>query len=67
MTCSHLWLPQRGALWRYVVCPNCDERRRVRRRWAHPEPRSIHDALSEAIDHDVIANNEVTWGGRRLR
>lgn len=67
MSCSHLWLPKRGTLWRTVWCGHCGDTRRVRRRWALPEPQTIAGALTEAIDRNVIANDEVLWGGRRLR
>jgi hypothetical protein len=67
MTCEHLWLPKHGILSRNVWCGRCGETRRVCLRWAGPEPRTTADALAEAIDHDVIANEEVIWGGQRLR
>jgi hypothetical protein len=41
--------------------------RRVRRRWTGSEPRTAAEALAEAIDRDVIANEDVVWGGQRLR
>lgn len=65
--CIHLWLPTRSLLWRTVTCANCDETRRVRLRWRQPVPVANVDALREAIDCGVIANEEVTWGGQRLR
>lgn len=67
MTCDHFWLPKQGILWRNVWCGHCDEVRRVRRRWTGSEPRTTADALAEAIDRDVIANEDVYWGGQRLR
>lgn len=68
MTCEHhLWLPKRSMCWHHVWCRRCGEARRVRSRWVAPKPRSIGDALAEAIDRDVIANTDVAWGGQRLR
>ncbi len=68
MTCgSHLWLPERGRIWRNVVCGRCRERRHVAFKWARPEPRTCAEALIEAIDRGVIGNTEVLWGGARLR
>lgn len=67
MTCEHFWLPFYGQIWRSVTCPRCGETRRVRLRWRHPQPHTNAEALGEAIDRGVIDNNEVTWGGQRLR
>lgn len=67
MSCTHFWLPSTGILWRAVTCVRCNQRRRVRLRWAHPEPRTNEAALGEAIDRGAIANDEVLWGGQRLR
>jgi hypothetical protein len=67
MTCDHFWLPKQGTIWRSVWCGRCGEMRRVRRRWTGSEPRTAAEALAEAIDRDVIANEDVVWGGQRLR
>lgn len=67
MTCNHFWLPKQGTFWRSVWCGRCSEERRVRFRWRLPEPRTTADALTEAIDRNVIANDDVMWGGQRLR
>jgi hypothetical protein len=67
MTCDHFWLPKQGTLSRSVWCGRCGELRRVGWRWAGTEPRTTADALAEAIDRNVIANEEVVWGGQRLR
>jgi hypothetical protein len=67
MTCQHLWLPSQRKFWRCVTCTRCGETRHVRWRWRRPEPRTNGQALGEAIDRGVIDNDEVTWGGQRLR
>lgn len=67
MSCTHFWLPSTSLLWRSVTCVRCSERRRVRWRWARPEPRTKLAALGEAIDRGKITNDEVLWGGRHLR
>lgn len=67
MTCDHFWMPSHGTLWRSVCCGRCGETRRVRLRWTAPEPRTTGEALADAIDRGVIANEDVLWGGQRLR
>lgn len=67
MTCEHFWLPRQGTFRRGVWCGHCGELRRVCWRWTQPEPRTTAEALAEAIDRNVIVNDDVVWGGRRLR
>jgi hypothetical protein len=61
--CPHLWLPKRGAVYRYVFCGRCHETRRVCRRWGRPAPLTIAAALREAIDENVVPADEVRWNG----
>jgi hypothetical protein len=67
MDCEHFWLPSHTLLWRSVTCAHCSQIRRVRLQWLHPVPATNGEALGEAIDRGVLDNDEVTWGGRRLR
>jgi hypothetical protein len=64
---QHVWIPERGKFSYGLFCGQCREARRVVARWRIPYPASGAAVLGEAIDRGVVRNDEVMWGGRRLR